>query len=270
MKPVVFFFQKLKQKLDEVSTVARIIHKKGWAEGNAGNISINLTTELESVNEEFPLSSTSYILNRSSKELSGNFILMSASGSRMNDLAQDPLQNSVVIKIDEEGNSFKLLNTGSRELRPTSEILAHLAIHEFLVNENKGKSAVLHTHVDELIAISHHPLFNNEQQFNKLLYSMNTELIIGVPGGVGAVPFEIPGSEEIGKASVEALKSHQVILWEKHGVLAVGNSLLNCLDQIEMVTKAAKIFFLCSNAGFVPEGLTEDQLQRLRNQAEKS
>jgi len=54
------------------------------------------------------------------------------------------------------------------------------------------------------------------------------------------------------------------VIWEKHGCLAIGESLFDAFDQIDILAKSAGIFFMCRNAGFDPEGLSKTQLEDIR------
>jgi rhamnulose-1-phosphate aldolase len=66
-------------------------------------------------------------------------------------------------------------------------------------------------------------------------------------------------------ASIESLRSHKVVLWEKHGVLSIGDDVGQAFDRIDILAKAAKIFLTCRNAGFMPEGLSSRQIEEIRN-----
>jgi rhamnulose-1-phosphate aldolase len=93
---------------------------------------------------------------------------------------------------------------------------------------------------------------------------MHPETLIFVPQGIGFVPYTIPGTEAIAEATIRELHHHNVIIWEKHGCLAVGNSVLEAFDQIDILAKSAQIFFLCKGAGYEPQGLTDEQLEEIR------
>jgi rhamnulose-1-phosphate aldolase len=93
---------------------------------------------------------------------------------------------------------------------------------------------------------------------------MHPEAVIFLPEGVGLVPYARTGSEALAVATVASLARHDVVIWEKHGVLAVGDSPHAALDRIDIVAKSARIWFLCRNAGYDPAGLSDDQLAELR------
>ena len=56
---------------------------------------------------------------------------------------------------------------------------------------------------------------------------------------------------------------HDVVFWEKHGILAVGEDLIECFDAIDTLSKSAQIYFSARMTGYEPEGMTEQQLDDL-------
>ncbi len=92
---------------------------------------------------------------------------------------------------------------------------------------------------------------------------MNPETKIIIRKGVGLVPYRVPGSDELAQATIKALEKHNVVLWEKHGCIAIGADVLEAFDRVDILNKAARIFFMCKNAGLDPEGLSDAQLDEL-------
>ena len=84
-----------------------------------------------------------------------------------------------------------------------------------------------------------------------------------VPQGLGIVPYEAPGTIELAHATLQQLDQHQVICWLKHGVLAVGEDVVECFDAIDTLSKSAQIYFCARMAGEEPEGLTDEQMEAL-------
>ena len=133
-----------------------------------------------------------------------------------------------------------------------------------IAERGSGERVVMHTHATELIALTQIREFCDQEKLNRLLWSMHPETIIFVPGGAGLVKYQAPGTDGIGRATVEALKNHSVALWEKHGVFAIGKDIGQTFDTIDLLCKAASIYFICRQSGNDPEGLTEKQLAELR------
>ena len=101
------------------------------------------------------------------------------------------------------------------------------------------------------------------QPAGRTLWSMIPECRIIVPKGVGIVPYEIPGTLALAHATIRQLEEHDVVFWEKHGILAVGEDLIECFDAIDTLSKSAQIYFSARMTGYEPEGMTEQQLDDL-------
>ncbi len=241
---------------NQVATVAGLLHSKGWSERNAGNFSVRVDLDTDIIpKKNFPLK------NRY-PELANQIFIITGRGKRMRDIAVSPAKNTVVIKIGENGDSYSILSIA--EIEPTSELLTHLAIHSMIVQRGSNEKAVVHSHVTELIALTQIPEFCDEEKLNNLLWSMHPETIMFIPEGLGFVPFKIPGSKEIADSTILALNKHSVALWEKHGAFSIGETLDDCFDLLDIAAKSAGIYFICSQAGKYPQGLTENQLNELR------
>ena len=148
----------------------------------------------------------------------------------------------------------------------------HLLVREILFTDkvssdefDSNEKVVLHTHASELIALTQLKEYCNEDKINKILWGMHPETMLFVPKGIGLVPYTTPGTDIIAERTIEALKNHDVALWEKHGIFAIGYDIVETFDIIDILAKSAKIFFMCMNAGIEPEGLSDSQLDELRN-----
>jgi rhamnulose-1-phosphate aldolase len=93
---------------------------------------------------------------------------------------------------------------------------------------------------------------------------VHPEVKVTVPRGVGLAPYTLPGSEALGRATVAALeRDHPVVLWAKHGVVAVGAGVAAAFDLVDTLNKAAQLVLLCHGAGQAPEGLGAADLAEL-------
>jgi len=253
----------LKKLVDDTLRVAKHLWERGWAERNAGNISADVT---ELVSQEgdnldrFPRRE----MKVSQLELAGRCFFVTATGSRFRDLHQRPEKDLLIIRIANTLDSYHILWGGeARRSSPTSEFISHLQIHHFLHQNDFPQKVIVHTHATHLIALTHIEKYNHEETINRLLWSMHPEIKIVLPEGVGFAPYCCPGSEDLSNATVSALKHHRVVLWEKHGCIAIGNDVFEAFDLIDTVNKAAEIFFICKSAGYEPQGLTDEQLAEL-------
>jgi rhamnulose-1-phosphate aldolase len=245
----------------EMASTARSLWQKGWAEGGAGNMSVDVTELYGGITMDFrtfPL----IPLEKPYPGLSGRYLFVSSKGSRMRELADYPARHICLVKFNKTGDAYQLLfmDPGHPQ-EPTSELLSHFGIHELIVGRGTGEKAVLHTHATKLIALSHFPGLQDETKLNEILLRMHSETAFFLPEGIGFVPFELPGSQQLAEKTLLSLKDHRVILWEKHGCLAIGESISAAFDRIDLFSKAAKIYLICRNAGTEPEKLSDEQLQ---------
>lgn len=176
-------------------------------------------------------------------------------------VCKDPFCNGSLIRIASDGKSFDIIAT--QAIIPTSELPSHLLMHNYLKVSGKDNKVVLHTHPTDLIGLTHCKPFLNSEYITRLLWSMIPECRIIVPRGIGIVPYEIPGTLELARATIKQLEKHDVVFWEKHGILAVGNDIIECFDAIDTLSKSAQIYFSARMAGYEPEGMTDRQLDDL-------
>lgn len=251
-----------KSLFTEVKQIAGYLWERGWAEKNAGNFSVRLSAKIAPSKEKV------HLLTEPFPSLANQIFLISAKGSLMRNMAKKPKQNTLFIQLDGKGKSYQIIHPTeyTHDQQPTSELITHLAIHNQLVKSNAVERVVMHTHVTELIALTHIPEFCNEEALNNLLWSMHPETIMFVPKGVGFVPFEFPGSASIAHLTIEKLKNHPVVLWEKHGAFSVGSSLEACFDVLDILAKSARIYFMVRQSlpKGAPVGLTQEQLDGLK------
>jgi rhamnulose-1-phosphate aldolase len=98
---------------------------------------------------------------------------------------------------------------------------------------------------------------------------MHPETVILQPRGFGFVPFGIPGTEKIAVSTARNFEEHPVVIWEKHGALAIGKTISEAFDELDLAAKAAGIYLSCARVGFEPRGFTDEQISELRNHAWK-
>jgi rhamnulose-1-phosphate aldolase len=147
--------------------------------------------------------------------------------------------------------------------RGTSEFVSHLKIHGLLLQKGLPQRAVLHTHPTELIALSHMPEYCQAEALNRMLWSMHPEVKVVLPEGLGFAPYRTPGTEDLADATMTALAGHRLVVWEKHGCVAIGRDAIEAFDLIDTVGKGAEIFFLCRSVGREPKGLDDAQIEDL-------
>ncbi|NVO21286.1 MAG: rhamnulose-1-phosphate aldolase [Bacteroidetes bacterium] len=265
--------EKLNNIISEIAETGEMLWTKDWAERNAGNISVNIEDCIDSnVKKELSGFQVScFDLDKSYPGIAGHHFIVTGTGKRMRDLAKDPDKNSIIIRINNDGKRYEILSPADSDspVFPTSELPTHLAIHEHMGITGSPEKALLHTHPTELIALTQIKDFCNEEALNHLLWQMHPETIMMVPEGAGFIPYILPGTNEIADSTLMKFKDHKIVLWEKHGCLAIGKDVVEAFDLIDLVAKSARIYFLCKMAGHSPQGFSASQLAELKELGKK-
>jgi len=233
----------LRAEIAKVAEVAGYLWQKGWAERNGGNITVNVTEAIDEVLKAQPAVSGPQPIGRTLPRLAGCWFYCKGTGHRMRDLARDPMANGSIIRISAAGTSYEIV--ADAPIDPTSELPSHLAVHDYLLAQGSSCRAVLHTHPTELVALSHIPKWLEKDAATQMLWSMIPETRLFCPRGLGIVPYQEPASQALADATIRALdEGHDVVLWEKHGVLAVDTDIIEAVDQVDVLNKAAQIYLL--------------------------
>ena len=251
----------LMDEIRRIAEAAGYLWMRGWAERNGGNISVDVTSFLSEEEKGFPALSEAVLLPEAMPGLEGYVLYVTGTGKRMREVAKDPLANGAIIRITSGGRSFEIL--GESWIQPTSELPSHLSIHHKLRTLDRKDRVVLHTHPTELIGMTHCKPFADSGNLTRLLWGMIPECRMFVPKGIGVVPYQTPGSVELAQATLAELEKHEVVCWEKHGVLAVGEDVIECFDTIDTLNKAVQIYLSARMAGYEPEGISDRQLDEL-------
>lgn len=194
--------------------------------------------------------------------LKGCWFFCKGTNRRMRDLARFPMENGSVIRICDDCRSYEIV--ADNPVKPTSELASHLAIHSLMLKRGNGYKASLHTHPIELVALTHHRPFLEKDVLTRMLWSMIPETRAFCPKGLGIIPYEMPSSTALADATVAQLDEYDVVMWEKHGVCAVGPEIGEAFDQVDVLNKAALIYEASCNMGFVPEGMSDEQMNELK------
>ena len=250
-------FEAIKQ-LDQFAEVCDWLAFKGWSEAEGGNLSLRIDKEdvpeslksSESAATQLPLEVTA---------IADMYLLITGSGTRSRDISHTPEADLGLYKIAADGKSYQWIAGNDK---PTSEMPSHCAIqNEFMVSRPDFR-AVVHTHPVKLISLTHIPEFHDPKVLSDTILGLQSEARIQLPEGIGHLPFQVPGSLELGILSAEEIKYRNVILWHMHGALSVGTSLSHAFDQLEVVEKAADIFWTLKKAGYAVDGMRQQDLDQ--------
>ena len=250
-----------KTLLDKASQTANQIWLYGWAEANAGNMSIRLdkarlpsnfsrSSNWNSIGHKFPL-------------ITNEFFLVSATGSYLKNFKSRPKENLGVIQIDSSGSRYRIVWGFENGGKPTSELFTHLFIHSVRKKIQDGcDKVVLHIHSPFIITLC---LINSlsTKKISQLFWHTHPESILAFPEGIGFVPFEIPGSLELAKKTAELFKKHHACIWQFHGIIACGQDLDKTIGLIEIIEKLSRIYITALSAGGIHKKLTKKQVLQI-------
>lgn len=248
--------------LADVARVGGWLWQRGWAERNAGNLSLDVSRL--HVEPDVPSAAPFVRSPIPDAGLAGRDFLVTVAGARFRDLAERPEAGVVLLRIAPGADGYQVLWDPSRGgHRATSELPAHLLVHARLAEASLGHPVVLHTHPTHLLALNHTPVGASEPSLNRALWSMLPEVKLLVPEGVALAPYRLPGTAELAEETSAALRRHRVVVWDRHGALAVERDLVEAFDLLDVLDKAARIFLLCLASGFEPRGLGAAELADL-------
>ncbi|MCR5129907.1 MAG: rhamnulose-1-phosphate aldolase [Prevotella sp.] len=261
MKSVLEGRDALRSEVMKIAEVAGYLWQNGWAERNGGNITVNVTDLVDDEIRQLPAISEVKQIGVTLPQLKGCYFYCKGTGKRMRDLARWPMQNGSIIRILDDCASYVII--ADEAVMPTSELPSHLTVHAHLIETGSPYKATVHTHPIELVAMSHNREFLGKDVLTNILWSMIPETKAFCPLGLGIVPYELPGSNKLADATLKELEDYDVVLWEKHGVFAKGLDVMDAFDQIDVLSKSAKIYINSRCMGFEPEGMSQEQMAEM-------
>lgn len=238
--------------IEHIGAIAQLLCSRGWADGPEGNLSIRVS--LEAYYEVAQIAILDHVaLPLACPNLSGQVMLVSNSGSRFRDIAIDPLAHCSLLRIDESGKSYTRWNISGghgSDRKPTSELSTHLLVQQLLLTHRDEQTVLLHAHVNDLIAMSLHPSLQSRDMFVQALMNIHPEMPVYYPSGIGFVPLLDAGTMEIAEATAKEFLIYDIVMWQRHGVLAIGRDIDEAYDRIAIAAKAAALYLSCVQAGF--------------------
>ena len=251
----------LKKEVEKIAEVAGYLWQNGWAERNGGNITVNITDLVDDEIKALPAISEVKQIGTALPALKGCYFFCKGTGKRMRDLARWPMENGSIIRILDDCASYVII--ADNAVMPTSELPSHLGVHARLIEKGSNYKATVHTHPIELIAMSHNKKFMGKDVLSNLLWSMIPETKAFCPLGLGIVPYQLPGSLKLAEETLKELEDYDVVMWEKHGVFAKGLDVMDAFDQIDVLSKSAKIYIDSKCMGFEPDGMSQEEMAEM-------
>ncbi|MGQ9759037.1 MAG: class II aldolase/adducin family protein [Candidatus Methanomethylicaceae archaeon] len=166
-------------------------------------------------------------------------ILITPSGRFKGDLSPED-----IVKINMEGQVLECC------LRPSIEGPLHIAIYKSRPDVN----AIIHTH---------NPFTTGLALAGKKIEPVNYESAV-IFGEVPILEFKPPGSKELGELAAKNIKDRPAVIFQNHGVIAVGSTLMEALSIVEALEEASIMIFVASHFGEVKH-IPKDQIDRMKH-----
>ncbi len=245
--------------LTEMIRTQTNMYAHGWDERNGGNISLMLdekdAAEYVNVNKVIRAIPTGF----SQPELDGKYFLVTGTGKYFKNAQYTPETDLGLIRLADGGQTAELLWGFEDGGRFTSELPAHMMSHAARLKVCPENRVVLHCHPTNILAMTFvHTL--DEREFTRTLWRMCTECIMVFPDGVNVLPWMLCGTNEIGAATAEKMKTARIVVWAQHGIYGAGRDLDEAFGLIETVEKAAEVYLKIAHLPRL-NTLTNEQLK---------
>lgn len=232
------------------------------SEAGAGNISICLD-ELPGVDEVFPIEER-IELPLPTPNLVGRTLLVTGSGRRLRQIADDPVAAIGAVIVDDDGEHARLRTSPRRAFDAlTSEFNSHLGVHDDQVGRRGIPfHAVVHAQPPHLTHLSHIPEYRSDAAMNAAILRWEPESIVALSQGIGVLEFMVPGSEELMDANVRRLRDVEIVLWSKHGTMSRSDlSVTRAVDRVEYAETGARYECMNMLSGGRAEGLSAAEIR---------
>ena len=245
----------------EMIRTATNMYAHGWDERNGGNISLLLDEDeaKDYVNRDAVVRSIP--TGFSAPELDGKCFLVTGTGKYFKNVQYAPDVNLGLVRLTDGGGTAELLWGFTDGGRFTSEFPAHMMSHVARLGVDPENRVVMHCHPANLLAMTYvHTL--DEREFTRTLWQMCIECIVVFPDGVNVLPWMLCGTNEIGEATAEKMKTARLVVWSLHGIYGAGKDLDETFGLIETAEKAAEIYMKIAHLPRV-NTITDDMMHQL-------
>ncbi len=240
--------------------------EQGWHERNGGNLTYRMKPEeVEACRPFFHEPGEWVDMGVRGENLAGEFFVTTGSGKYFRNVALDPEHNIGIVEINDKGDSWRIVWGLEGGARPTSEFPSHFMNHSVRAAATHGEYRVIyHAHTPSLIALTY-VLPLTAREFTRVLWKSATECPVVFPGGVGVVPWMVPGGAEIALATSELMKQYDAAVWAHHGLFCSGPDFDTTFGLMHTIEKAADIYVrvLAAGQGTVRQTITDDELRAI-------
>ncbi len=259
-------------KLTEIQVVRDYIRMcgdgwdQGWHERNGGNLTYRMKPEeVEACRPFFKAPGEWVSMGVQADNLRGEYFISTGSGKYFRNVPLCPEDNICVVEINEAGDSWRIVWGLEHGGKPTSEFPSHFLNHSVKKAATNGEYRVIyHAHPANVIALTYIlPL--TARDFTRILWQSATECPVVFPGGVGVVPWMVPGGADIARATSELMKEYDAAVWAHHGLFASGPDFDTTFGLMHTIEKAAQICVLALSAGGgkIRQTITDENLRAI-------
>lgn len=241
--------------------------EQGWHERNGGNLTYRMRPEeVEECRPFFrEVPGEWNDMGVQADNLRGEYFIATGSGKFFRNVPLEPQNNLCIAEINEAGDSWRIVWGLEQGGRPTSEFPSHFLNHSVRKAATGGEYRVIyHAHTPNLIAMTYIlPL--TARDFTRALWQSATECPVVFPGGVGVVPWMVPGGAEIALATSELMKEYDAAVWAHHGLFVSGPDFDTTFGLMHTIEKAAEIHNLALSAGQgrIRQTIADDDLRAI-------
>ncbi|MDD3335884.1 MAG: rhamnulose-1-phosphate aldolase [Eubacteriales bacterium] len=224
---------------------------QGWHERNGGNLTYRLThAETEELRPFFKDQPQAWVsMGVKAEDLGGEFFLATGSGKYFRNVTLAPQDNICIVEINPAGDSYRIVWGLEKGGRPTSEFPTHFMNHAVRSRATNGQCRVIyHAHPANLIAMTY-TLPLTARDFSRALWQSATECPVVFPGGVGVVPWMVPGGADIAMATCKEMETFDAAVWAHHGLFVSGPDFDTTFGLMHTIEKAAQIYVLVMSMG---------------------
>lgn len=241
--------------------------EQGWHERNGGNLTYRMRPEeVEQCRPYFKAAPGEWVdMGVQADNLRGEFFISTGSGKYFRNVPLAPQDNICIVEINAAGDAWRIVWGLEKGGCPTSEFPSHFLNHSVRKEATGGACRVIyHAHPANLIAMTYIlPL--TARDFTRALWKSATECPVVFPGGVGVVPWMVPGGSDIALATSQLMKEFDAAVWAHHGLFASGPDFDTTFGLMHTIEKAAQIYILALSAGQgkILQTIEDDQLRAI-------
>ena len=240
--------------------------EQGWHERNGGNLTYRLKAEeVEQCRPFFHEPGEWVNMGVTGRNLAGEYFISTGTGKFLRNVILDPEHSIGIVEINDTGDSWRIVWGLEDGGKPTSEFPSHYMNHSVRVAATNGACRVIyHAHTPNLIALTYIlPL--TARDFTRILWKSATECPVVFPGGIGVVPWMVPGGAEIAMATSKLMEEYDAAVWTHHGLFCSGPDFDTTFGLMHTIEKAAQIAVLALSAGQgkIRQTITDDNLRAI-------